>query len=146
MFKSTLTGDYVHYYSKDEAIDKESPDFDHAKWMETDNMDHLPVKDGCTLTKFTIKRLGPFDHQYLFDIGGTDGPSSMVTWAVALGIRSIEPLKVDGKDAELGTQIRNGRSVLSDEWLAWIMAIDDGDLAKEIGTRVIGGNASSPRD
>jgi len=146
MFKSTLTGDYTHIYSKDPALDRDSEAFDHDKWIETGDDKYLPVKDGLTPVRFTLKRLPPMEHQYLFDIGGTDGPSSMAMWAVAMGVRKIEPLKVDGKDATLETQIRNGRTILDDEWQDRLLEVDEGDLAKELARRIIAkGNTVSPR-
>lgn len=146
MFKSTLTGDYVHIYSKDGALDRESPDFDHDKWVETGDDKYLPTKDGLTAVKFTLRRLPPVERQYLFDINGKDGPNSMVLWALGLGIREIKPLKVDGEDAELGTVVRNGRTVLNDEWQERLLEVDGGQLAKELGTRIINGGSTSSRD
>lgn len=81
----------------DEAIDKESPDYDWAEFKKTGELKHVPVKPGGTLTTFQIEPLSARAYERVMNL--REQPTSMAWEAVALGLISSENYTVNGVPA-----------------------------------------------
>ena len=127
--KSVLTGDYTHYYSKDPAFDAEHEDFDHERWVETQDAKFLPMKNGVKPVEFTMHRLDAMEEAFIADSGGGNQAAA---WAVRLAVKKLAGLP----DEELDLVVEAGYRCVSREWLAQIKGVDDGDLFYELVMRI----------
>ena len=148
--QSALAGDYVHYFSQDPAIDQTSGELDHERWEETGDLKFLPLVNGGRLTKFILRRLTSSEKSILGDVAETHGTQQMGWWAVALALREINPLVMDGEpqDSTLGTTYDSRYKVkrLDDEWMDRLYDQDDAhSMFYEIARRVLQETFGSPR-
>lgn len=144
--KSTLTGDYVHYYSADPALDRDAEEFDHDKWIDFQDESFIPRKNGATPTKFHMRRLSDKQRAWLMDVQEKWGKHDMAFWAVAMSLRRIDPFMVDGKEQDLALITDMGFSRLDDEWVSVIRGMDDGKLYWELAGRVLRETFPDTRD
>lgn len=141
-----LTGDYVHYYSKDPAFDTDAEAFNYELWRDTGDEKHLPCKAGEKPSKFTLRRLSPEQYAFFGDrqLEAKGGVVQASVWLVRMALRKVEPIP-DGLPAwELVTKY--GFEVVGDEWTRLLQGVEGGELFGELVSRVMEETAGSPRD
>ena len=129
--KSVLTGDYTHYYSKDPAFDVDHEDYDHERWVETQDDSHLPVKNGVKPVEFILRRLDAMDYAFCQDAGGNNQAAA---WCVRLALRKLKQHGNDDEQIEL--VVEQKQQCMSRKWLGLIQGIDDGGLYAELVQRI----------
>jgi len=133
--KPSSFAEYDHVYSQDPAIDTESEDYDHAKWLESGFEKFLPLKPGQTPTVFRLRHLTAKEHSDLMDMAQDHGVASAA-------VSAFKRCLVKTSDFEFD----RGRDGVPDDVVdAYYFApnLPPGSVVLEVGLRII--NEANPQ-
>ncbi len=130
MLKLKAVGQVTHILSTDPGIDRENPDFNWDKFLETGDEKYCPALPGEKLTKFKLRRLPHKHYLALSDKEGVD----LVVYAVKYGLKAVENYEINGEPVELRFRGEGQDKHLHDETIALIF---DPQTFTQLGERIV---------
>jgi hypothetical protein len=139
----SLFAPFQHIWSQDPALDRGHAAFDFEQYMDTGDVQHLPLLPGASPAVFTCKALSRTQMQRVRDKGMTGNLSEGLTEAVAFGVKGWTDFAgASGTHpAPKFKQTPHGE-VLATESLDEIY---DLNLIAELGSRIMGASTLTPR-
>lgn len=137
MFKKpSLIQNYSHHYSLDPAFDHDAEGFDHARFVETGDLQFLPAREGGPPpTTFELRPLTQKEKMYC-QAKAREGPAMIAWWGVAISLQGATPMVVDDKPHEIA-RVQDGSVVrVCDADMELLGSVDDGALLIELADRV----------
>lgn len=131
--KKQFTGEFTHHYSGDPALDTDAEAFDFEQYKRTGDAKFLPLKNGSTPVTFRMRRLNGREWMAVQDEQRLRGPNQGLWLAVAFALTGIEGY---GDNADIDRVSEQRFERCNDETMEQILAVDDGELLVELGTRV----------
>jgi hypothetical protein len=116
--------------SFDPALDRDSPAFDWAEYLETGDPVHAPIRDGDAPTTFELRRLTR--KQFLRVIGMPS--EEQASEAVAHGLRGVKNYQIGGRDVELRFRRTDLGERMTDECMEQLFSPE---LFGELGVRIL---------
>lgn len=136
MQQRSLTAPFKFVWQHDPALDTSHPDYDYAKFIETGDMAHLPVKPGELFAVFHCKPLSARAYAVVNDRIRQGGEWGGMLDACRAGVKGWDNLRVGGQLVQ--PKFHDG--MLTEA------SLDDlgGELATDIGAAVVRASKLNP--